>query len=259
VNKKGYASNAIRGKLRVCRYMSASQRLKALVPRTVAFSASNLEMMCSRYEAVYVKPDIGSLGKGISRVRRVDGGFELTRIVAKSQVQSHCATVYEAYRAIVQSKTSKLIIQKAVQLDLIGECPYDIRAMVQRKPGGAWTATGFMVKIGGKGKIVTNYHQGGDIWTLGELGRQQGLSKEQADRRIAVLSETALAIARTLAARRSGMYEMGIDFAYDRQQRLWVLEVNSNHPQFHPLRQLNPAVYRKMKRFAASYGRYAAK
>ncbi len=259
MNKKGYASRAIRGKLRVCRYMLANGNLRKLVPRTMAFSRHNLELMAGDYEAVYIKPDIGSLGKGISRLRKTESAFELTQMLGRQQVSGHYATVHEAYDEIKKHKRSKLIIQKAIQLDQVGERSYDIRAMVQRKPGGAWTVTGFMVKVGGKGKIVTNYHQGGEIWTLGELARQQGLSKEATDQRLAKLRHTAVAIARALSARRSGMHEMGIDFAYDQKSHLWVLEVNSNHPQFHPLRTLNPPVYWKMMRFAASYGRRRAK
>ncbi|WP_141500250.1 YheC/YheD family protein [Paenibacillus luteus] len=52
-----------------------------------------------------------------------------------------------------------------------------------------------------------------------------------------------LAVSRTLSKKRSGMHEMGIDFAYDKKQQLWVLEVNSNHPQFHALKKLDLIAY----------------
>jgi len=55
------------------------------------------------------------------------------------------------------------------------------------------------------------------------------------------------------------MNEMGIDFARDSSGGLWVLEVNSNHPQFHPLKNIDSEAYQKMKRYASYYGRKTAK
>ncbi|MGO4184563.1 YheC/YheD family protein, partial [Paenibacillus sp. TAF43_2] len=180
-------------------------------------------------------------------------------IVKKKQIQKKYNSVSEAYSQIKKMKSSRLIIQKGISLDRVNGCPYDIRAMVQRKPEGKWVCTGFMVKVGARHKIVTNYYQGGAIYSMKKLGKRQGLSIEATDKRISRLSKVALRISRTLSNKRSGMHELGIDFAYDQKQQLWVLEVNSNHPQFHPLKKLDPAAYKKMKQFAASYGRRDAK
>ncbi|MNG32334.1 hypothetical protein D3C84_1183210 [compost metagenome] len=65
-------------------------------------------------------------------------------------------------------------------------------------------------------------------------------------------------MAQLLSRKKQGMREMGIDFAYDREERLWVLEVNSKHPQFHPLKRIDPAAYRRMMSFAKAYGRHDA-
>ncbi|CAM3981884.1 YheC/YheD family protein [Paenibacillus alkaliterrae] len=257
--KKRYASRKIRGKLRVCRYLSANKKLKQHVPRTVSFSRANLEMMMDRYDIVYVKPDVGSLGMDIFMLKRAESGYGLYEIVKKKQVQTSFSSLTDVFERINNAKSSRLIIQKGISLDCVNDCPYDIRAMVQRKPRGSWICTGFMVKVGARHKIVTNYHQGGMIYTIKKLGKQQGIAESETARRVRKLTRTALSISRTLSKKQSGMHEMGIDFAYDKQKHLWVLEVNSNHPQFHPLKQLDRRAYNKMKRFAASYGRYDAK
>ncbi|MGG1637144.1 YheC/YheD family protein [Paenibacillus sp. NRS-1760] len=257
--KKKYASRNIRGKLRVCKYLCANKKLKRYVPNTVSFSREHLQMMLNRHDTVYVKPDIGSLGLGIFKLKRVNSGYELYSIVKKKQIKNFYNSVSEAYSQIMKMKSSKLIIQKGISLDRVDGCPYDIRAMVQRKPEGKWVCTGLMVKVGARHKIVTNYYQGGAIYSMKKLGERQGLSIEATDKRISRLSKVALRISRTLSKKRSGMHELGIDFAYDQKQQLWVLEVNSNHPQFHPLKKLDPSAYKKMKHFAASYGRRDAK
>lgn len=256
--KRRYASQRIRGKLLVNRYLSASRKLKPLIPRTAWFSLSNLESMMNRFDAVYLKPDVGSLGKGIFRLSRSESGFELYEIKDNLQLYAAFGTLTEAYEHVDLARTSRLIIQEAVALERLDGRPYDIRVMVQRRRRGPWVCTGFMVKVGAEGKIVTNYHQGGELITMDRLGDLLALSAEQTDGRIRQLKRTALRISRTLSARRSGMHEMGIDFAYDDKQRLWVLEVNSNHPQFHPLKELDPHAYDRMMRFAASYGRRSA-
>ncbi|MEK3882860.1 YheC/YheD family protein [Paenibacillus sp. PL2-23] len=256
---KDYASRTIRGKQRVCRYLRADAELRDYVPRTVSFSKSNIEMMASAYSALYVKPDVGSLGIGICKVTKTDAGYELKAVEGKRQWSSSFHTIGALYRRIVKGKRSRLIVQQGISLDRVNGRAYDIRAMVQRKPGKSWVLTGFLVKIGGANKIVTNYYQGGELCTLGRLEQELGYGAAENERRKRKLTETALRIARTLSARQSGMHEMGIDFAFDRNGSLWVLEVNSNHPQFHPLKRLAPRMYRKMMEYAKAYGRHSAK
>nr|MBC9200361.1 YheC/YheD family protein [Paenibacillus sp. PL91] len=253
--KKNYASRNIRGKQRVCEYLSSNPMLESYVPQTVSFSLEHLEMMINRYEMVYVKPDIGSHGIGIFKVKKNDSDYELYEIVKKKQVRSLYKSIFDIYDRIKKQRSAKLIIQKGISLDHVNDCPYDIRAMVQRKPGGTWVCTGLIVKVGARNKIVTNHYQGGTILSMKKLGKKQGLSQAETASRVGKLSRVALQIAHTLSKKRSGMHELGVDFAYDKKQQLWVLEVNSNHPQFYPLKQLDPAAYRKMKRFAVSYGR----
>lgn len=256
---KNYASRNIRGKLRVCHYLSDATELRRYVPKTLAFNRLNLEWMIGSYATVYVKPDVGSLGIGICRVRRVGKGYELKAVEGKQQWKAIFDSKAELYNRILGLKRGQMIIQQGIDLDKVGNRPYDIRVMVQRKPGGSWVCTGFMVKVGAAKKIVTNYYQGGDIISLHDLHNSLDLKPEEQTRRERQLSDTAVRIARHLSSKRSGMQEMGIDFAYDTSGELWVLEVNSNHPQFHPLEKIDQEAYNKMLLYAASYGRYEAK
>lgn len=259
MNKKNYASRNIRGKLRVCNYLLSEEKLRQHIPRTVSFNKENLEMMIGRFKSLYIKPDVGSLGIGIFKLRRRKTGFELQEIVQKQQVTHRFDKISGVMERIQSAKKGNLIIQQAILLDRVNNQPYDVRAMVQRKPGGSWVCSGFLVKVGAANKIVTNYYQGGKIITLKKLDDQRNLSDAERERRTRKLTATALDIAQALSKRRAGMHEMGIDFAWDKNRRLWVLEVNSNHPQFHPLRQIDRQAYDKMKYYAASYGRHSAK
>lgn len=252
---KKYKSRNIRGKLKVSNLLAADAGLKSIIPRTVSFSLSHLKSMIDKYGKVYVKPDNGSQGIGVFKLTRSDNGLKLRAIEKRKQHEYQFRTARDAYRHMKAESSGKLIIQKAIKLDKVNGRSYDIRAMVQRKPGGEWMFNGFLVKVGAKGKIVTNYYQGGKIYTLQKLGKLQGMSASRTEKRKSQLASKAVKIAERLSKHRSGMHEMGIDFAYDKRQHLWVLEVNSNHPQFHPLKKIDPEAYAKMKKYAKSYGR----
>ncbi|MDQ0115275.1 YheC/YheD family protein [Paenibacillus harenae] len=252
---KRYKSRNISGKLKVSKLLRADPKLRSMIPHTESFHLNNLSSMVKRFKKVYIKPNTGSQGIGIFNLTKKDGGLTLKEIVNRKQLVHHYRTVKDAYHRIKSKSSGKMIIQKAIKLDKVNGKPYDIRAMVQRMPGGSWTFSGFLVKVGAKGKIVTNYYQGGVIYTLRKLGRKQGLSASRSAARKRELTSKALKIAKSLSKHHAGMHEMGIDFAYDKRQHLWVLEVNSNHPQFRPLKKLDPKAYAKMKRFARSYGR----
>ncbi|TYP68377.1 YheC/YheD family protein [Paenibacillus methanolicus] len=259
MTRKTYNSATLRGKLRVCRYLSADDELRELVPRTVRFTRKGMLRMFERCTALYVKPDVGSLGMGIFKVTQAEGGCELLATVRRKQSRKTFDSIETAYGHMKAKAKGPMIVQAAVELDTVEGSPYDLRVMVQRKPGGKWTVTGKFAKIGVKGKIVTNYAQGGRVVTLPELWYRRGLSEHEGERRDELLERKALGIARLLSGKRAGMREMGVDFAFDRSGRLWVLEVNSNHPQYYPLRNIDRRAYKRMKRFAASYGRFSSK
>jgi len=254
--KKTYRSRNIRGKRLVCRYLQESVALRRHVPHTVPLSLSNLTMMMRRYGKVYVKPDVGSMGIGIMKLEKIDEGYRVTSIAMRTQVTTNMSTLSAIFAYMKKSTSKPLIIQQAVALDQVNNRPYDIRAMVQRKPGGRWTCNGYLVKVGAANKIVTNYYQGGKILTLAMLGKELQLSDVEYRKLAMMLKSKAHQIAKVLSSYKSGMHELGIDFALDQSRHLWVLEVNSNHPQFHPLKMLDRSAYNRMRSFAASYGRY---
>lgn len=251
--EKKHNSATIKGKLRVCKYLTSHMPLKYHVPHTVLFTLPNLKYMSQKYKSVYIKLDVGSMGIGVYKMKRIPGGYRLYSTDKTKQKSFN--TISKLYKHLKAKQPQKMIIQKNVLLDRVNGRPYDIRAMVQRRPGNAWTCTGFLIKVGNPKKIVTNYHQGGKLYTLEKLLKLKKLSPSIRRFITQNLTQKALTIANVLSSKRSGMYEMGVDFAYDRSGHLWILEVNSNYPEFRPIKRLDRAAYRRMKSFANSYGR----
>ncbi|RXT07194.1 YheC/YheD family protein [Ammoniphilus sp. CFH 90114] len=254
--EKSYKSNSIDGKLRVYRYLSAYPHINTHQPYTVQMDKTKLKKCIKKYGLIYVKPNIGSHGEGIFQIKKKDKKNLLLRTTKQKKTFKNVSSLYKYLKA--HSKRL-MAIQQGISLELANGKPYDIRSMVQRKPGAPWTSTGIFTKVGAKGKIVTNYSQGGQIVLLDHVFKSIGLPPKKRKQRFKKLKAVSLAVAQALSAAQSGMYEMGIDFAFDKKGRLWILEVNTRHPQFHPLKELHPKMYQRMMAFAKSYGRTTAK
>ncbi|QJC53817.1 hypothetical protein HGI30_21345 [Paenibacillus albicereus] len=255
---KRYKSRSLWGKLKVGRMLEKDPATASMVPAAKAFSLKQLIRMASRYDMLYIKPNIGSLGMGVHRLRRVaDDRYELASVITRKQTMRSFRTLGAVYRHLKRTKSSrKLLIQRGIPLDQVDGRPYDLRAMVQRRPKGPWTCTAFTAKLASPSKIVTNVHQGAKLVMLPTLWEMQGLTASAAKANTDLIERKALTVSRSLSRRYKGMHEMGIDFAIDRSKKLWVLEVNTNHPQFRPVKKLDRAAYNRMASFARSYGRY---
>jgi len=246
-------SRSIRGKLRVYHYLRENDRVRPFLPYTTAFTETNLKKALNNHSSLYVKPDYGKQGKGIYKVVNNKPRFHLKSLYHNKTFKDSSTL----YRYLKKNSGQKLIIQKGINIERIQGKPYDVRVMVQRKPKGAWTVTGIFAKVGSPNKIVTNYSQGGRLSSMKSLFNKKGLSASGQQQRMREMERVSLNIANTLSKKRSNMYQLGVDLAYDSTGKLWILEVNSIWPQFSPVKWLDRKMYNRMLSFARSYGRYS--
>lgn len=252
---KGYKSQSVRSKWKVNQLLSLNDRLRNHLPETKWFTRTNFIAMVKHYPVLYVKPNIGTHGKGIIKIEKVSQDQFMVR---SGSISKKYATVSKLYQAIASKlgKKKKHIVQEGIPLGTARERPFDLRMMFQRKPGGMWVCTGIFSKLGKKGRYVTNYHQGGTLTTFEETMAGYGLSEGKMEAMKRKLEELGLEIARTLHRNYRGMHEMGIDVGIDAYQHIWVIEVNSRRPQFYPLKWFkDKTMYKRMLRYAKSYGR----
>lgn len=257
MSKKNYNSKRIKGKLRVYHYLISNKKLKSHLPYSVPFSKETLERTTSQYNLLYVKPNQGSQGKRIVQLKKDPKSGKI--IARKTYSRKSFKKVSDLYTYLKNySKKRRMLIQKGIELERVNGKPYDIRVMVQRKPSGKWVCTGMFTKVGLPQKIITNYYQGGKILLLDQVFKDLNLTDKQKKSRYHQLSTISLEVAGTLSSYQKGMHEMGIDFAFDKIGRLWIIEVNTRRPQFHPLKKISPSMYQRMMSFAKSYGRKSA-
>lgn len=191
---------------------------------------STLKMMCGKHPIVFLKPVKGSLGKGIIRISRLEGGAYQSMIAlvggTKKQVYPSLTKLYSAISP--KMKTTRYQIQQGLVLIESDRRPVDFRALVQKNRSGAWNITSIVARTAGSQHFVSNLARGGSLSTVKDAVSRSSLPIGVKSRVSAKLRKAALDIARGVDAQIPAHFgELGIDLAVDHHGRIWLLEVNS--------------------------------
>ncbi|MFD1954670.1 YheC/YheD family protein [Paenibacillus thailandensis] len=232
-----------------------SEQLRGYIPVTKKFSESSLQTALNQFGMIYVKPVNGTFGKHVIRVEQhnPDTGRsftfqEGTRLVA-------CRSFEELYRELRRRIQGRpFLVQQGIELLRHAGRRFDLRVMVQ-KNGSQWETTGIIGRLAHPRRIVTNYHSGGTpmdhhILMSGHLSEAEQLDFDSKLRKLGVL------VAEQLQAAYPGLKEIGIDIAVDTGRKPWILEVNTLPDPFIFRKLKDKAVFSKIYRYAAAYGRF---
>ena len=211
-------------KLMKTQHLSENSELKAYIPDTVAESKSNLSAYLTRYRMVYVKPNNGTGGRGVIRVRIAkDGAYEY-----QLGLKRHAFRTFDGlYRSLgkITSKRTHLV-QKGVPLLKIKGRPFDIRVMIQKGPEGKWEHTGTIARIAHPKRIVTNYHRGGTPIELETL-LAYFMPAKDISAFVDSLNELSTRIAEHLSTGYPYVTAVGVDIGLDQDHKPWIIEVNT--------------------------------
>jgi hypothetical protein len=228
-----------------------SKSLQQIVPRTVRFNWRALKMMLQQYSMVYIKPDTGSHGNGVIRVEKSQGQY---RFQVGQRIRA-----FESYSAMFnavnkETRGRKYLVQRGIHLLKYNGRRFDLRVMAQFNPRRNWETTGIIGRVAAPRKIVTNYHNGGKLLSVNQLLSSQ-LSKSAFTRKLRMLEHLGVTAGKVIHQAFPGVREVGVDVGMDHTLTPWILEVNTR-PDPYIFRKLpNPAVFRKIKRYAKAYGR----
>jgi glutathione synthase/RimK-type ligase-like ATP-grasp enzyme len=216
---RGYG--LVRSKWRQSIAFSNDPILENRVPQTDLYNKSNVEKYLHKYQTVFLKPDEGSKGKGVIKIRRV-GKYFIIQKGTKRYVYTTPSTVYNVTQKLINNK--KYIIQQGISLIQIDQRPVDFRILLF-KPGSRWITMGVMGKWAAKNKIVTNYSSGGQAITLRKALKQNiAISEKESLLLENRLKRLGLHIAKTHF---NYAKELGLDIAIDRRKNIWVIEGNT--------------------------------
>ncbi len=214
-------------KLKICQWLRADPFLTPHLPKTRRFSRRGLSRMAGQFNALFIKPRSGSVGKGIYKLSR---SGESARWVLRSAGARKTLNEAAAYSALKKKIGSKpYLIQEGIKLPRYKGRPFDIRVSVQKNGSGLWHVTGMVGKVAGKGRFLTNVARGGKVKSCETLFAHSGLPVDHTQARVA---QTSLRIARRLDGQTKGLADLGLDVGVDRQGEVKLIEVNGRDQRY---------------------------
>jgi uncharacterized circularly permuted ATP-grasp superfamily protein len=145
-------------KRNVSKSLLANQKLSNNVPDTRIYSKPTLKTMLDKYKMVYVKPNMGTGGKGVIRVEKLGQCYKYQIGTA---IKSFSSFDKMAHSIGLKTKSCPYVIQRGIHLLRYNRRRFDLRIMVQKNPKDKWETTGVIGRLGHPKKIVTNVCRGG--------------------------------------------------------------------------------------------------
>ncbi|SEC64105.1 YheC/YheD family protein [Paenibacillus sp. GP183] len=224
------------------------------VPDTSCLNMESLRQMLNKYKMVYIKPNIGTFGKGVMRVE-----WNETAETPYSYQSGKHINSFVQFEPMFNSISKeigdrKYLVQKGIDMLKFKGNRFDLRVMVQRTPNQYWESTGIIGRVGDPQKIVTNVHNGGSLQPI-EVLLSSYLDNDERKSFIAKLRRLGVQVAKAMRRSYKGIKEIGVDIALDTDLKPWILEVNTL-PDPYIFRHLkNKQVFYKIRRYAKFYNR----
>ncbi len=196
--------------------LSRNERLRRYLPETALYGGlHDLERFLSAYRTVYVKPVGGSLGLGIIRLQRTAHGFVAAHQPGETLLIHRAPTVRELARIVARlTRRGPYVIQQGLPLARWNGRPFDVRILMQRTTGGAWTLTKMFSRIAAPGRFTANLTRGGQGCRIGLLLRRVYGKRHAALHRS--LQEAGFEIAREIEGSVPGVVgELGLDLGLE--------------------------------------------
>ncbi|MCY0876402.1 MAG: YheC/YheD family protein [Firmicutes bacterium] len=238
-------------KWQIYRELSEHADLRTFLPATVLVEQVEDVLRAARqWRDVYVKPARGTQGQQIVRLLTRGSSYDIR--MNSSQGKSGKGVVRltneEAAHKFFTSRLRRreaYIVQETVALLKTAQGqPFDVRFLIQARPGASPVCTATVVKLGSPEAVTTNLHTGGQALLPSAL--ESRLAVADRKRFLAGLKQgekLAMTAFRHLSATRVGLTEMGMDVAIDVDGNAKLLEVNPC-PGRRMLREINPGLRR---------------
>lgn len=223
-----FFGRALRGKWEVYRSLMKYPELKPHVPDTKPLrGVGTLAQMLKTHRYVFVKPDMGSQGKGVVQVRVTSDGFlcrgrDYLNRPFETKVHS-VAGVLNLVRNV--SHRRKLLVQQGLHLNHFKGRTFDIRTVVQKNEQGKWVITGTAARVGRPGSVTSNLHGGGRALCTEALIKAE--FPEKHEEIISTINTLGVKMPEALDRELGRFGELGLDLGVDKDGKVWLIEANS--------------------------------
>lgn len=216
-------------------WLIGDRKVSGHLPKTELFNKPGLERMLADFGSVYLKPRLGSVGRGIIRIDKVKTGFRINSRTAKGYV-AHTEKGISQVIARIKSihPLNQYMVQETIDLARYQDRVFDIRTLLQKDIQGKWNVTGIGVRLAAKNAHLTHVPNGGQILPLKTALRD---ILEANEIKMHVIYDRIIELAQAVAAcidKSSHMAfgELSLDIALDNNLSLWLIEANSKPFRF---------------------------
>jgi len=245
---KGKRKGTIMSKWLKTNALLSHSEIRQYIPMTQRLTSRNLSSMLAKYEMVYIKPERGTYGNGVIRAEVLKQGVNKYQY----QIEMNKRT-FKDYSSFFQSlkkvtKKRSYLVQMGIHLLKYQKRRFDVRVMVQLNPKGVWETTGIIGRVAHPGKIVTNYHSGGQLVNIEKL-LSSHLSLNEQKSVIEKMSKLGVMIAKQLRQKYPDYRQIGVDVGLDVTMKPWIIEVNTNPDPYIFKKLADKSVFRKVMRY----------
>lgn len=251
---QGKLANLTKWKLH--RFYVRNPRIAKYLPPTAMLTPGSLQRFLAVHKTVYVKASTVHTGQGIIKAWKAANGYRFVKIRGK---ENTAATIQHLYRQIREAHPRRsFIVQKAIDLALVGGRPFDIRVMMMRDGERRWNYAGMVAKVAGQGSVVSNLRRGGGYAATIEdaLRRSLNCGPQRIESIKSELIRLSHAIMQYSEKYPFFSFQCGIDLAVDKKGKVWIIEVNLHNPSHGLFNKLkDKTFFRRIGRLYWSYHR----
>ncbi|ADU29712.1 YheC/YheD family protein [Evansella cellulosilytica] len=209
-------------------YLFEEPILRPYLPETKHLTSKDvLYDLLEKYKSSYLKPFWGKEGSGIIKVLKNEGTYFLTYPHDQGWLTKK-VTADEELFTILKERVNKrpYLIQQTIDINKLDDAPIDFRILCIKDINGYWQACSAVGRIGKKDTIVSNLSQGGVQKKIVSI-LSNWMNEDDALQTERFLHELAVEAAYAIDNRAGGVFgELGFDFIIDKNNQVWVLEVN---------------------------------
>ncbi|MCE5170150.1 YheC/YheD family protein [Paenibacillus profundus] len=162
------------GKITIHELLRTDRSIAPHLPDTAIAQQASITAMMDRYDALILKPDNSSIGRGVMKLERVRTRWQTTYLARTSNRVRHWRIAETGHGSLPWSVMSKLanetyLVQQLLPLATYRKRPFDLRVSVQRDGSGEWQVTGIVGKVAPPHTFLTNVAQGGKVQRFEDL------------------------------------------------------------------------------------------
>ncbi|WP_145133289.1 YheC/YheD family protein [Paenibacillus sp. Y412MC10] len=226
--------------------------LAPYLPETRKMSPHSFWTLLGKYRHVIVKPVWGSRGRGVIQVSDLGNDNYAIHYERMETVKQGRENTYRYIKRIIRS--AAYMVQQRITRPTINNRPFDMRVIVQRKKHSSkWVVTGKVIKVAGKGYVVSNNTRShGQLLRFKPGIQQSSIGHLPISALEYQIDKVSLRSAKRLNALFPGHRIYGLDIATDPYGRVSIIEANLYPAMSHFLKLKDGAMYRRILSYKRS-------